>query len=1132
MDGDHIEAVIRSTGVNSDGHTKGITKPNAASQTELIRQTYRDAGLDPIRDRCQYFECHGTGTAAGDPIEARAVHDACFHTEPGTASNSRIPDGKLYVGSVKTIIGHLEGCAGIAGVLKAVLAIKNRTIPPNMHFHEPNPEVIPFCDRLEIPTAPIPWPDTGRSPIRARYDALSSPVRETTITPHDIFIGPLLFSANSSTSLIANVKNMAERIRSDASINLESLVWTLYARRSVLPIKAFFTGGTVQRLLNFMDRFVAESQETTSSTAGIKYQPLNPTQSPGVLGIFTGQGAQWASMGFSLFQQNLVFRAAIERCQAALAALHDGPAWVLVDELARGASESRIGEAALSQPLCTALQIGLVDMLQSAGIKLDAVVGHSSGEIAAVYAAGIIDAEAAIKIAYYRGYYAKLATGARGQAGRMMATAMSFDEAEEFCARPQWHGRIVAAASNSPQSVTLSGDIDAIEEAMQIFVSEKKFARVLRTDTAYHSHHMQPCAEPYLRSLRACQIKVNPPRKDCVWISSVRGDTQLLESDLSALADQYWVDNMCNPVLFSQAVETSIWNGGPFDVAVELGPHPALQGPVEQTIKAVYGPIPAYAGLMHRGDDEIEAFSGGVGVAWSRLGPDFVDMSGYRKGFKGADRLRPQVLKDLPPYSWDHSKQYWKESRISRQYRLRQDTPHELLGRRVPDDTDDSRRWRNVLRLSELPWVKNHIFQGQVLFPGAGDVAMALEAARALTDDRPATLFEIADVSLRRALVIPEQGGVKTVFTARVIDAEKWEKRYRSTRLPSNNVPVDMGRFYDAMNNVGLDYQGIFRGLVYGKRSRGCSSVKAAWGADMQIDSYVVNPGFLDVAFQSLYTAFSSPASGEIRAPYLPIHIERLAVNPNVPYRIANDETQMEADAFLTVSDSTLLRGDIQVYQCESQHAALQVEGISMKSMSEPQPENDRCLFSETVWGPDVSLGIAEVASRRAKDDTRLIEALDRPPHLNPDSDTIHRPRAVIGDEAPNEDALNALLKYSKLMRCVPRFENFEGYLDFEDVHRVAGAIAADALSSAESRETKSAVLFMHHSSGHKVSMKDFEGRMEALFACAFEEVSAAEWIDRALQAGIDPLITGYLEAMTMKGETIRFPYMGETGSL
>ncbi|KAL4903195.1 hypothetical protein BDW74DRAFT_180062 [Aspergillus multicolor] len=1031
MDGDHIEAVIRSTGVNSDGRTKGITMPNATSQAELIRQTYRDAGLDPIKDRCQYFECHGTGTSAGDPIEARAVHDAFFGPETGAVSDQLVPNGKLYVGSVKTIIGHLEGCAGLAGVLKAVLAIKNRTIPPNMHFQEPNPDVLPFCDRLEIPITPVPWPETGSSPMRASvnsfgfggtnahaiiegYDALTSPVRETTISPDDTFIGPLLFSANSSASLIGNVRSMADRIRSDPSIDLESLVWTLHARRSVLPIKNFFAGGTVQRLLNFMDRFVAESEETTSSTAGVKSQLINPNEIPGILGVFTGQGAQWASMGTSLLRHNHIFRLAIDRCQKALSALPDGPTWSLVDELLKGAGESRIGEAALSQPLCTAVQIGLVDMLRSAGIKLDAVVGHSSGEIAAVYAAGMIDAAAAIKIAYYRGYYAKLAAGQQGQVGRMMATSMSFEEAEEFCAQPQWHGRLAAAASNSPQSVTLSGDIDAIEEAMQLFESEKKFARILRTDTAYHSHHMKPCAEPYLKSLRSCEIQVKPPREDCLWISSVRGDTQLLDGDLSTLAGQYWVDNMCNPVLFSQAIETSIWNGGPFDVAVELGPHPALKGPVEQTIKAVYGPIPAYAGFMRRGDNEIEAFSGGVGFVWSRLGPDYVNMTGYRNGFERGDRLRPQVVKDLPPYSWDHSKQHWKESRISRQYRLRQDTPHELLGRRVPDDSDDSRRWRNVLRLSELPWIRGHVFQGQVLFPGAGYVAMALEAARALADGRPATLFEIEDVSLRRALVIAEQGSVETVFTARTIDtkdADRLEAEFacyfcsaegneplvkactgrlavnfgdptadilpQRIQPPANNVPVDMGRFYDAMNKVGLDYQGIFRGLVQGKRSMNCSSVKASWGAEMG-DKYTINPGFLDVAFQSVYTAFSSPASGEIWAPYLPVHIERVAVNPNSSFLTTDGETQMEADAFVTTSNSTLLKGDIHLYSVDSPHASLQVEGISMKSMSEPQPENDKCLFSETVWGPDVSLGVGEVTSRAVKDDIPLVEALDR----------------------------------------------------------------------------------------------------------------------------------------------------------
>ncbi|KAE8153458.1 hypothetical protein BDV25DRAFT_136914 [Aspergillus avenaceus] len=1010
MDGDHVEAVIRGTGVNSDGRTRGITMPSPISQTALIRKTYQSAGLDPTLDRCQYFECHGTGTAAGDPVEARAIHDAFF---PNAAES----DDKLYVGSIKTVIGHLEGCAGLAGVMKAVLAIRNRTIPPNMHFKSPNPDVVPFLDHLQVPTKAVPWPDTRKSPMRVSvnsfgfggtnahaiiegYENLEYPLYRPPLSSNDTFVGPLLFSAHSTTSLVSNVKNIAEKIRSDTQMDMESLTWTLQARRSVFPLRAFFSGGTVQRLLGFMDRFVAEYEENPSSNPGVKSQLLNPNETPGILGIFTGQGAQWASMGRSLIIESPVFRSAIERCEYALSQLPDGPNWSLKEELMKDAKTSRIGEAALSQPLCTALQVAMVELLRCAGIKLDAVVGHSSGEIGAVYAAGIIDMDAAIKIAYYRGYHAKLACGSQGQAGRMMAVALSLDDALDFCSKPQWAGRITVAASNAPQSVTLSGDLDAIEEALTHFEADKRFARILKTDTAYHSHHMQPCAEPYLQSLKACNIEINPPRKDY----------------LSSLKDQYWVDNMCKPVLFSQAVECSLWHGGPFDVAVELGPHPALKGPAEQTIKAIYGSVPAYAGFMRRGDPEIEAFSGGVGFVWSRLGSDFVDMDRYRRAFAGSGSSNPRLLKDLPSYAWDHGKEYFRESRISRQYRLRQDRSHELLGRRVPDDSDDNMRWRNVLRLEELPWLRGHVFQGQVLFPGAGYVAMALEAARTMSTGRPVTLFEIEDVALKRALVIEEQEGVETVFTVKSIDSDQNRKDsdkleadfacyYGSAGesealvkactgrivvhygqpsadvLPqrvkesSGFVPVDIGRFYDSITDVGIQYQDIFRGMRQGKRSLNASSIKASWPLDIASE-YLINPAFLDVAFQSVYMAFASPSSGAMWAPYLPIRIGRIAVNPNVTYETAG-EVQMEADAYVTTSSSTLVEGGVQLYNVGGQSTSLQIEGLSVKAMSDPQPENDKCLFSKTVWAPDVSFSFAPV-DKRGADDIEVVEALDR----------------------------------------------------------------------------------------------------------------------------------------------------------
>lgn len=979
---------------------------------------------------------------AGDPVEAQAIADAFFPTDrEETGSASTKTSAKLFVGSIKTVVGHLEGCAGLAGVLKAVLAIKNRTIPPNMHFKELNPAIEPLYHHLEIPIKAIPWPKVGSGPLRVSVnsfgfggtnshailesydgDESTSPKEDKALSEEEPFIGPLILSANSDSSLVQAVKSYAEAIKSRPSLNLEDLAWTLQFRRSMLPVKAFFSGATRQRLIDFMDRFVTDAASSPDATAGVRTQLVNSGETPGILGVFTGQGAQWASMGRGLILASPIFRASIERCEAALCKLPDGPSWSLKEEIMADAVTSRISEAELSQPLCTALQIALVDLLRVAGIKLDAVVGHSSGEIAAVYAAGIIDAEAAMQIAYYRGYHAKLAKGTQGQQGRMMAVGLSYDDAQEFCSRSEFAGRVVVAASNSPLSVTLSGDIGAIEQAKDHFDSQKTFARLLKTDTAYHSQHMLPCAEPYLRSLKACDIRINHPRNDCIWISSVRGDVDLLDGDLSCLSGQYWVDNMCNPVLFSQAIEASIWNGGPFDVALEIGPHPALKGPSEQTFKASFGIAPGYAGTMRRGDPEVEAFSGALGYLWSRLGPGSVDFDGYRKSFQGSNFRKPRLLKDLPSYSWDHRRVHWKESRISRNYRLRQDRAQELLGRRVPDDLEDNMRWRNILRLSEIPWLRGHVFQGQVLFPGAGYVAMALEVAKAIAGEREVSVFELEDIVLSRAMVISDRpDGIETVVTARIVNQNLMKGNYVEqmeveftcyfcsdessemskactgrivihygsmsldalpSRLPRRPdlVPVDMARFYSAMNHVGLEYDGIFHGMLEGDRAMGSASVTASWSASSMSDEYILHPGFLDVAFQSLYVAFSSPASGDIWAPYLPVRIRRLSVNPNVGYLTAGGEIEMEADALVAVGTSTLLEGDIHLYDPRSNSTGLQVEGIVMQAMSEPSSDNDKCIFSETVWEMDISCGLAALDAVRAgmTDDLLLVEVLDR----------------------------------------------------------------------------------------------------------------------------------------------------------
>lgn len=1033
-DGDDIECIVRETSVNSDGRTKGITMPNATAQADLIRQTYHKAGLDPCVDRPQFFECHGTGTAAGDPQEARAIQEAFFPRDIEHGAH------KLLLGSIKTVLGHTEGCAGLAGVLKASLAMRHQLIPPNMLFEDLNPAVTPFYNNLQLVTKLMPWPKftgtvlrtsvnsfgfggTNAHAILESYKPSDDEASQKMLLKEPVtdkeFIGPLTLSAKTQSSLLALVKEFTTFLKVHPAANLDDLTWMLGTRRTSYPIKTSFSGATRQRLVSFMEKEIDNAK--ASGDYGVQVHPMNAYEIPGILGIFTGQGAQWAEMAKQLALQCRVFRESLENCEKSLAALPDGPPWSLIGELLADRESSRMSEAAISQPLCTAVQVAMVDLVRAAGIRLDAVVGHSSGEIAATYAAGIISLDDAIRIAYYRGYYAKLARGSSGKLGAMMAVGLGFGGAQAFCAQVQFAGRICVAASNAPTIVTLSGDMDAIHEAKELLDGEKTFARLLNVDTAYHSHHMLPCSTPYLESLKACRITVKPPRSGCTWISSVRGDIELLESgNLETLQDQYWVDNMVSPVLFSQALECSLWNGGPFDMILELGPHPALKGPAVQTIKAATGTSPPYIGAMRRGDDNVEAFSGAIGYIWSHLGPHFVDLDGYSTAYKARATSRPKILKDLPTYPWDHQKLHWRESRISKNFRLRNDHPHELLGRRVPDDSEDEMRWRNVLRLNELPWLRGHEFQQQVLFPAAGYIAMAMEAMRIFAKDRHIKLLEIRDIAFLRALVIPEsQAGVETVFSLRVRSnvADRYgktvahvefscyacseesigalEKRCHGEALihfgqpAMNSLPhrssaqsggalMDTNRFFASLLDIGLNYQGIFRGIKSAYRKLGYATTSASWPQTEIGEHYMMHPAFLDSAFHAMFAAFASPASGALWTPYLPVQIRRLTINPVTRYDLDHEQTGFEAEAFVTNSSAIFIEGDLNVFDSRGE-TGVQVEGLAMKSFSEPQASNDRLLFAETSWGVDPVCGLTSAfEGQRNVEEMDLVNAIER----------------------------------------------------------------------------------------------------------------------------------------------------------
>ncbi|KAL7809312.1 polyketide synthase [Trichoderma aethiopicum] len=1014
-DGDHIEGLVRATGVNSDGQSPGITMPFSPTQTALIQQTYARAGLDPIKDRPQYIECHGTGTPAGDPVEARALSNA-FVAQGDTST-----ENPILVGSIKTVIGHLEGGAGIAGVIKVLLSIKHRVIPPNLLFKDLNPDIAPYYGPLRIPTTAVPWPELPPgTPARASVNsfgfggtnshAIIESFDESSVpgsnSAEEGIVGPLLFSAKSGASLLRSVRDNLEYLQKDASLDLRDLSALLQSRRTTHRVRAYFAGSSRDAVLQKMANFVDNHERSASDQIGHQPQLINPKEVPGVLGVFTGQGAQWPAMGRELYLKSSLFRRYIEECEAVLNVLpqQDRPDWSLAEELMKDALCSRISEAAVSQPLCSAVQIALVKLLQAAGIGFDAVVGHSSGEIAATFAAGIITLQGAMQIAYYRGLHAKSAGGADGAKGAMMAVGLSFTEAKQFCSRLEFDGRIKVAASNAPKSVTLSGDVDAIAQAHEILQADNVFARRLQVDTAYHSHHMLPCSRPYLKSLLACNIKVMQPIGKCTWISSVRGDTQLLRGDLSSLKGQYWVDNMVRTVLFTQAIESSIWHGGPFDLAIEVGPHPALKGPTEQTLKASYGALPMYTGVLKRGGNDVEAFSSAIGTTWSQLGPVFVDFAGYRSLFYEAEMPAFRIPKGLPSYSWDHDKVFWREGRLSRRFRLGHDQVHELLGRRTLDDNDNELRWRNVLKLGEMPWLRGHEVLGEVLLPGASYVSIAVQAGQsvAISMEKGVRLIEVSNVNILRPVVVPEGAdGVETLFTTRIVETTKDHIRaefryyvcpdeslgsmlqtcngdimvYLETQadvasqytlpskdvMPSNLTSIDTERVYSLFQDIGLNYSGLFRGISAIDRQLDYARTRSTWAEGLD-SAYVVHPAMLDVAFQTMFIAKAHPASRQINSALLPSRIDRVRIDPSVQFTQENAGagTAAEFETWAVKQTANSLVGDLNIYNAATGQTFLQVEGLAVNTVGEQDASSDRSMFSRTLWGQDVTLGLPD----------------------------------------------------------------------------------------------------------------------------------------------------------------------------
>ncbi|KAI2888312.1 hypothetical protein CBS76997_8218 [Aspergillus niger] len=983
-DGDPIECVVRSTGVNSDGRTEALTMPNGEAQRDLIRSTYARAGLNPLRreDRCQFFEAHGTGTQAGDPQEAFGISAAFFNDDSPS-------DDILYVGFIKSVLGHAEGAAGIAGVIKASLAIQRGAIPPNLLFNELSPKVAPYASHLRIPTQALPWPDLpSGTPRRVSVNsfgfgganahvilesfsgAASSSSHCQTAVPA---ILPFVFSAASEVSLTAVLRQYIDYLEYHPTVNLLELAASLLGKRSSLSHRLVLTADSLENLQEALKGEVQRRSTDTSSTVTRRLTP-EPKR---ILGVFTGQGAQWPQMGLDVISQCPQALAWLQELQEALDTLPTEyrPDFTLLDELSAPEATSRLNSAAVSLPLRTALQIIQVNILRSLGIEFAAVVGHSSGEIAAAYAAGRLTLKDAIRIAYLRGVAAQHA-GSQGKSGAMVALSVPWEQADAIRSEASYSGTIAVAAFNSPISVTFSGDSDLITELEWVTESLGYSPRRLRVDTAYHSHHMIPCAEPYVQSMRQCQVQTRQGSSDTKWFSSVFEDKIMEELDI-----QYWSDNMLRPVLFAQALTAAINHLPGLDAIIEVGPHAALQGPTMQTLSAIKpdeADVP-YVGMSNRKSGGIEALALAVGSFWANLGAETLDVPSYIRLFSPS--LEVSYIPDLPSYPFDHNQKHWAVSRLAAARISRRLPIHPLLGALTPETGEAEWRWRNFLRVQDLDWMDGHQVQSQVVFPATGYLVMALEAARIIADQRPLQLVEIRDLTIDRAITVPDNAsGVETLFTFYRTDNDNHKftgaftcqsshdnDAFRgcasgrlevtfgesdATLLPSLGPTasglrsVDSGEFYQKLDVLGYGYSGIFRTLHDIRRRKDIAFARIP-ALDVGSE-LLIHPATLDTGLQVMMAAMGDPNDGQLSGLYLPTRIASTTINPSF-YRVASP-SPYEVVATLSWADFSGTRGDIDIFNHQG-HGVVQIEGVEIAALARPNVDDVRS-FGEQAWGP------------------------------------------------------------------------------------------------------------------------------------------------------------------------------------
>ncbi|ACY15480.1 type I polyketide synthase [Haliangium ochraceum] len=966
-DGDPILAVLRGSAVNHDGPASGLTVPSGLAQQAVIRQACGNAGI--AAERLDYVEAHGTATLLGDPVELDAL---------GALMAGRSAERPLWVGSVKSNIGHLETAAGVAGLMKVVLMMQHRQIPPSLHFTAPNPHVDWERLPLRVPTALTEWQaDEPRragvssfglsgTNVHVVVEEVAAPAAEAaeaeTAEAADAAGAPepgapepgapepgvLLLSARTAPALRALVASWRERLADPAlRASAPAIARAAALRRSHLEHRLAVVGEGRAAWLAALDAYAA-GEDGEAPPPGLLLGRAEPGRATRLAFVFSGQGSQWPGMGRELFARSAVFRASVSATAAALAA-HGG--YPVLEAFAADAPPPDLERGDVVQPLLFTMHVALAAQWRAWGVEPEAVTGHSVGEIAAAHVAGALTLDDAARLVTVR---SELMMRISHQ-GAMAVLGLPADDAATWVARtPE---QLSIAAVNAPGSTVVSGQPEAVDALLAALAEAGVFARRVKIDVASHS----PQVEPLLAEYRQRLAGLRPVDGALPFLSTVTGAAL----PGSALDAAYWARNLRQPVRFADAV-AALERAG-FDRFLEVGPHPVLTVAMAKTLAA--GAV--VTGSLRRGRPALEA----LGEALATL-----HVSGHPVPWETILRA-PQPPVSLPTYPWQHER-YWESVRSAGAMAVEAaGDAATLAGRRVLSPGQEL-HFVDRLQLAERPYLDEHRIFDAVVVPGAFHLAALLSVARELVGDERIAFEELSfpqalvvapaepprvhlsalpgedgRVRIRRASPAPgaRAGGAwvdHVTGFARALEGAAGERPAWAADADADTdaglearTPAD---FYERNTRRGIELGPSFRWMralwVGPGRARATLARPEVLAGGSAEGRAPLHPAQLDAVFQTFAAAVPEGADDA----YIPFSIERLAFYGEPGDRPLRCEARYQPG-----DDDAFLIGDAVVF--DGQRVVARVDGLRLRRVSRAalsasgRPVWSEWLF-ETRW--------------------------------------------------------------------------------------------------------------------------------------------------------------------------------------